>query len=109
MSDHEKQLSCLGVICQNCGTTIPVPDHVLDRQIAVAEDRTDADGRYVTTLLNLRCRTCCKEYFYDVGEIISVEVGPRPFAHSAHARNVRHDSALELHHRAGQHHAPTHR
>ncbi|HLV94972.1 MAG TPA: hypothetical protein VKS44_07255 [Candidatus Acidoferrales bacterium] len=85
MSDHATQQSCLGVLCQNCDETIPVPNGVLGRQIVVAEGQSDPDGRYVSTLLNLRCRACCKEHFYDVGEIISVDPSPRPFLQSTHA------------------------
>lgn len=108
MSDHANQQSCLAVLCQNCGETIPVPGRVLGRQIVVAEGQWDPGGRYVSTLLNLRCRACCKEYFYDVGEIISVDASPRPFLHSAHAYTL-HDLTLERHPRSAQHRHASHR
>jgi hypothetical protein len=106
MSDDVKQ-HYLGVLCQNCGEPIPVPGRPLGRQIVLAEDQSDPGERYVTTLLNLRCRACCREYFYDVGEIISVEASPRPFLHSAHAYGL-HDLTPARHPRHGPHHGPPH-
>jgi hypothetical protein len=102
MTDHAAQQTELGVLCQNCGAPIRVPERVLGRQIVVAEDRTEPEGRYVTTLLNLRCRACCKEYFYDVGEIISIEAPTRSFPRSTCSDRL-HDLTPERHPRAGPH------
>jgi hypothetical protein len=83
-----KSAQYLGVYCQNCGEPIPVPARAT-RQIA-AEGESEAAGRYLSTLLNLRCRACHKEYFYDVNEASQVEGTPRPFAHARHGHSVYH-------------------
>jgi hypothetical protein len=70
----------LAVSCQNCGAMIPVPAHVLDRQIVLAEDPCDVGHRSLSTLLNLRCRACHREYFYHVKEVVQAEGIPRSFA-----------------------------
>jgi len=83
-----KQAQYLGVHCQSCGQPIPVPDRVA-RQVTV-EGESDAGGLYVSSLLNLRCRTCHKEHFYDVSEAQQIEGSPRSFAHPHHGQPTRH-------------------
>jgi len=77
MSAHpallERNSGYLGVQCQNCGEMIALPDHVLDRQIAIVGSQSNPADQHISTLLNIRCRACRKEYFYDVREIIQVE------------------------------------
>lgn len=107
-SSHPVQQEYLGVSCQNCGVIIPVPRHVVDRQIAIAEDTSDAQHRYISTLLNLRCRACFREYFYDVDEIAHIDesrrpasgTAPRPHAAHAHTHAAAHGAAHgnHLHH-----------
>jgi hypothetical protein len=81
MSAHsallEGSLGYLGVQCQNCGEMIALPDHVLDRQIAIVDGQSNPADHHIATLLNIRCRACRKEYFYDVREIVPVEEAPR--------------------------------
>jgi DNA-directed RNA polymerase subunit RPC12/RpoP len=80
-----KPAQYLGVQCQYCGQPIPVPARVT-RQIT-AQDDTNAAGRYLSTLLNLRCRACHTEYFYDVREVSQLQGAPHPFAsHTRHER-----------------------
>ncbi len=84
-----KGVHYLGVWCQNCGEPIPVPSRV-SQQITV-ERESESAGQYVSTLLNLRCRACHKEYFYDVTQVSEVEGTPRPFAtHSGFERPAHH-------------------
>ena len=84
-----KQSQYLGVSCQSCGEPIPVPGRVSRQISAVGE--SDASGRYVSSLLNLRCRACHKEHFYDVSEARQIEGSPRPFAHP-HRGHSTHDA-----------------
>lgn len=95
MSGQTTAQQYLAVPCQNCGEMIPVPSHLVDRRIVLAEDPTDVRHRYVSTLLNLRCRACHREYFYDVQEIVQVEGIPRSFAdgmphHHSHPAEPAH-------------------
>jgi len=78
----------LGVHCQSCGEPIPVPARVT-RQITV-EGESEASGRYVSILLNLRCRACHKEHFYDVNEARPVDGTPRPFVHGRRGHSLHH-------------------
>lgn len=111
-SSHPVPQQYLGVSCQNCGEIIPVPAHVLDRQIAIAEDPSDARHQYVSTLLNLRCLACFREYFYDVDEIVRVEESPQPVsAATAHPHSVHphaHAAAHPSAHHNHLHHHLTH-
>jgi hypothetical protein len=84
MSAENAELRCLGVMCQHCGESIRVPEHLMSRQILVAEDDSDPASRYVSTLLNLRCKACRKEYFYDVTEICELEAQPRACSPRGH-------------------------
>jgi len=77
----ETEVRFLGVVCQHCGESIPVPEHLMSRQILVAEDDSNPMSRYVSTMLNLRCKSCRKEYFYDVSEICEMEETRRAPGH----------------------------
>lgn len=100
--DTQTAATYLGVSCQNCGEIIPVPGHLVNRQIMVAEDPSDPRHRYVSTLLNLRCRACHREYFYDVEEIIQAEGIPRSYADGMPRRH-RHASPAHHHRYHPQH------
>jgi len=96
MSEREQRY--LGVECQNCGEPIPVPARLMNRQIIVADDDSNPLGRYVSTLLNLRCRACLAEHFYDASEICEMERRPQPFSrfhsdHSISRRSPHHPAA----------------
>lgn len=77
MTERVKASHYLGVRCQNCSEPIVVPARLLDREIAISED---ASGHFTTTLLNLRCKACFTEHFYDVDEISEMEGTPPAFA-----------------------------
>jgi hypothetical protein len=98
MGGHPDVQQYLAVSCQNCGEMIPVPVHVLDRQIVLAEDPSDLGHRYVSTLLNLRCRACHREYFYDVKEVMQVEGMPRSFADGMRRHHRRTVAPAHEHH-----------
>jgi len=95
MTEQTKEERYLGVECLSCGEPIPVMGRVLNRQIVVDENDSDPLGRYVSTLLNLRCRACLAEHFYDVSEISEMQGTPRPFStqghgHHAHSTHYHH-------------------
>jgi hypothetical protein len=77
MTEEVKEFRYLGVRCQNCGEPIMVPARLLDRQIVISED---ASEQCLTTLLNLRCKACFTEHFYDAAEILEMQGKPPAFA-----------------------------
>jgi hypothetical protein len=81
-------IAYLGVACQHCGEPIPVPERLLSRQVVVSDAESNPANRHVSTLLNLRCRACRKEYFYDVSEISEYEGTPRHTHGAAHRHSV---------------------
>lgn len=89
MSSHPNPQHYLGVPCQNCGEIVAVPPHVMDRQIALSQDSPDATHCHISTLLNLRCYACRREYFYAIDEITPFD-GIPPLHHSS-----SHDQDLQ--------------
>jgi hypothetical protein len=91
----------LGVYCSNCGAAIPVPDRVLSRQIAISDVQVDPGRHYISTLLNIRCRACRKEYFYNVREIVDVDDPPRSLCQEssgAQEKVDRHEERFQAAH-----------
>jgi hypothetical protein len=102
MSSHPDPQHYLGVPCQNCGEIVAVPAHVMDRQIALADDSSDTRHCYISTLLNLRCHACCREFFYAVDEITQFD-GIPPLLHRVSREQHPPDAHGFLHHSHPRH------
>lgn len=81
MSERTDEQRYLGVECVNCGEPIPVPNRLMNRQIVVADEDSHPLGHYVATLLNLRCKACLAEHFYEANEICEMERRSKAFSH----------------------------
>lgn len=66
----------LGVLCRNCAIPIPVPQKALTRAQASEAENSADPSEVRSSMLNLRCHACEREYCYRLSEVVEMQGTP---------------------------------
>lgn len=83
------------VLCRNCGLPVAVPEKTLVRaQSRFADDLPESEQPR-SSMLNLRCHACEREYVYSASEVKEMEGTPwSERARAASAKLIRSNGKL---------------
>ncbi|HTV60477.1 MAG TPA: hypothetical protein VMJ93_16510 [Verrucomicrobiae bacterium] len=76
MNDNPKNERYLGVLCRSCAIPIPVPQKALTRARASEVENAAGPTEARSSMLNLRCHACEREYCYRLGEVAEMQGTP---------------------------------
>ena len=73
MVENQKTDRYHAVHCRNCGLPVAVPEKALVRARSRFADDLPESQRPRSSMLNLRCQACEREYVYSVSEVKELE------------------------------------
>ncbi|HUO35264.1 MAG TPA: hypothetical protein VMU43_09755 [Candidatus Acidoferrum sp.] len=76
MTEMIKREKYNAVHCRSCGLAIAVPDAALLRARAGEAEDASAPQQRRSTMLNVRCHACEREYFYRPSDVVEMEGSP---------------------------------
>jgi len=89
MSEMVKAEKYNAVHCKSCGLAIPVPDAALQRVRSGEAEETAGPQQRRSSMLNVRCHACEREYFYRLSDVVELEGSPWSPVSSASSRLLR--------------------